>query len=343
MYFAERSRTTSGSADRLCKDYTHRSGRTSSGSPSRATALIPHPLVRPRRRRRTDALRRLVRETELAAGDLIAPVFVVHGRGGRARGGLDAGRAPALGGRPPGPRDRSHRRPGHTRRDPVRPARGQGRGRDRGLRRRRHRAAGAPAAPGAPSRSCCSSPTSASASTPATATAAIVRRRRRWTTTRRSSVLGRVAVSHAEAGADVVAPSGMMDGMVGAIRRGARRRRLRRSRHPDLRGEVRQRVLRPVPRRGRVGAPASATARQYQMDPANVREALREVALDEAEGADMRDGQAGAAPTSTSSRAVRERFDAAAGGLQRERRVRHGQGGGAAAAGSTSGGWCWRR
>ncbi len=42
-------------------------------------------------------------------------------------------------------------------------------------------------------------------------------------------LLGRVAVSHAEAGADIVAPSGMMDGMVGGHPRGAGRRRLRRT------------------------------------------------------------------------------------------------------------------
>src|SRR5687767_9654601 len=44
------------------------------------TLVTPTPIQRPRRRRRTEALRRLVREHELAPGDLIQPLFVVHGR-----------------------------------------------------------------------------------------------------------------------------------------------------------------------------------------------------------------------------------------------------------------------
>ena len=97
--------------------------------------------------------------------------------------------------------------------------------------------------------------------------------------------LGRIAVSHAEAGADVVAPSGMLDGMVGAIR-GA------------LDGEGFQGVAilsyavkyasafyGPF-REAAEGAPAFGDRRSHQMDPANAREALREVALDVEEGAD---------------------------------------------------------
>jgi porphobilinogen synthase len=98
-------------------------------------------------------------------------------------------------------------------------------------------------------------------------------------------VLGRIAVSHAEAGADVVAPSGMIDGMVGAIR-GA------------LDGEAHQVVAilsyavkyasafyGPF-REAAEGAPAFGDRRSHQMDPANAREALREAALDVEEGAD---------------------------------------------------------
>jgi delta-aminolevulinic acid dehydratase/porphobilinogen synthase len=59
----------------------------------------------------------------------------------------------------------------------------------------------------------------------------------------------RIALAQAEAGADVVAPSGMMDGQVAASR--ARRRRPRSGCHPGLRIQVRVRALRPLPGRGR--------------------------------------------------------------------------------------------
>ena len=98
-------------------------------------------------------------------------------------------------------------------------------------------------------------------------------------------LLARTAVSHAEAGADAVCPSDMMDGRVGAIR-GA------------LDGEG----FEPVPivsyaakyasafygpfREAAESAPSSGDRRGYQMDPGNVREALRECDLDVGEGAD---------------------------------------------------------
>ena len=64
-------------------------------------------------------------------------------------------------------------------------------------------------------------------------------------------LLARQAVVHARAGADMVAPSGMMDGMVGAIRARAGRGRLRAPADHELRRQVRQRFLRAVPRGGR--------------------------------------------------------------------------------------------
>ena len=67
-------------------------------------------------------------------------------------------------------------------------------------------------------------------------------------------LLARMAVSHARAGAHVVAPSDMMDGRVGAIRRRPRRPGFAEPAHPFLRGQVRLRVLRPVPRGGRLRA-----------------------------------------------------------------------------------------
>jgi porphobilinogen synthase len=99
-------------------------------------------------------------------------------------------------------------------------------------------------------------------------------------------ILGRIAVSHAAAGADVVAPSAMMDGQVGAIRAAL-----------DEAGFPQVAILAYAakyasafygPFRDAAGsAPAFGDRRTYQMDPPNAREALREVALDIQEGADM--------------------------------------------------------
>lgn len=104
-------------------------------------------------------------------------------------------------------------------------------------------------------------------------------------------VLAREAVAHARAGADIVAPSDMMDGRVGAIRAA-----LDAAGFPDLPilsyaakfagafyGPFRD-AAESAPREG-PGVPKDRKA--YQMDPANAREALREVALDVAEGADL--------------------------------------------------------
>ncbi len=99
-------------------------------------------------------------------------------------------------------------------------------------------------------------------------------------------VMGRVAVSHAEAGADVVAPSAMMDGQVRAIRSA-----LDGAGHTDvaiLSYAVKYASAFYGPFRDAAGsAPAFGDRRGYQMDPANAREALREAAQDEAEGADF--------------------------------------------------------
>jgi porphobilinogen synthase len=99
-------------------------------------------------------------------------------------------------------------------------------------------------------------------------------------------ILGQVAVTHAEAGADVVAPSGMMDGMVAAIR-GA----LDDAGHADraiLSYAVKYASAFYGPfREAADSTPAFGDRRQYQMDPSNVREGILEAALDEAEGADL--------------------------------------------------------
>lgn len=99
-------------------------------------------------------------------------------------------------------------------------------------------------------------------------------------------ILQRVAVSHAQAGADVVAPSGMMDGMVKAIRTGL-----------DTNGYTGVSILSysvkyassfygPF-REAAQSTPVFGDRRTHQMNPANAREALREAHLDVEEGADM--------------------------------------------------------
>ena len=98
-------------------------------------------------------------------------------------------------------------------------------------------------------------------------------------------VLGRIAVSHAEAGADVVAPSGMIDGMVGAIRGGLDAEGLHGVAILSYAVKYASAFYGPF-REAAEGAPSFGDRRSHQMDPGNAREALREVALDVEEGAD---------------------------------------------------------
>jgi porphobilinogen synthase len=99
-------------------------------------------------------------------------------------------------------------------------------------------------------------------------------------------VLGKVAVSHAKCGADIVAPSGMMDGMVGAIRNALDETDFENL--PILSYAVKYASSFYGPFRDAAeGAPKFGDRKSHQMDPANVREALREAALDVEEGADM--------------------------------------------------------
>jgi len=99
-------------------------------------------------------------------------------------------------------------------------------------------------------------------------------------------LLDRIAVSHAEAGADMVAPSGMMDGMVGAIRDGLDREGYGNLPIMSYAAKYESAFYGPF-RDAADGAPAFGDRRHYQMDPANAREARREVALDVEEGADV--------------------------------------------------------
>jgi porphobilinogen synthase len=99
-------------------------------------------------------------------------------------------------------------------------------------------------------------------------------------------LLARTAVSHARAGADVVAPSDMMDGRVGAIRAALDEEGF--SQTPIMAYSAKFASAFYGPFREAAGsAPAFGDRRSYQMDPANSREAVREALLDVEEGADM--------------------------------------------------------
>ncbi len=242
------------------------------------------PANRPRRRRRTGAIRQLVREHELAPSDLIQPLFVVHGRAVEREiasmpdvfqlsvdASLDrevdrlrsAGiQAVLLFGIPASKDELGSEN--YDENGIVQQA----------LRRLRERHADLLLI----SDLCCCEYTSHGH-------CGVVRN---GTVDNDATleILGRAAVSHAAAGADIIAPSGMMDGMVAAIR-GAL----------DGAGYTDQAILSYAVkyasafygpfREAAQSAPAFGDRRQYQMDPANVREAVLEAALDEAEGADL--------------------------------------------------------
>jgi len=98
--------------------------------------------------------------------------------------------------------------------------------------------------------------------------------------------LVRAAVSHAAAGADLVAPSDMMDGRVGAIRRALDERGFENTAIMAYAAKYCSAFYGPF-RDAAASAPQFGDRRSHQMDPANAAEALREVELDIAEGADI--------------------------------------------------------
>jgi porphobilinogen synthase len=116
-------------------------------------------------------------------------------------------------------------------------------------------------------------------------------------------LLARTAVSHVEAGADAVCPSDMMDGRVAAIRA-----ELPETPIVAYSAKYASAFYGPF-REAAESAPAFGDRRGYQMDPGNVREALRECELDLAEGADVLMIKP-ALPCLDVIRAARERFDA---------------------------------
>ena len=138
-------------------------------------------------------------------------------------------------------------------------------------------------------------------------------------------LLNRAALAQAEAGADIVAPSDMLDGRVQAIRTAL-----------DDRGLVDTAILAYAAkyasafygpfREAADSAPQFGDRRGYQMDPPNGREAVREVGLDLAEGADMVMVKPALAVSRRRARGQDDLPRRAAGGLQRQRRVRDDQG-----------------
>jgi porphobilinogen synthase len=120
-------------------------------------------------------------------------------------------------------------------------------------------------------------------------------------------LLARSAVSHVEAGADVVAPSDMMDGRVAALRAALDEAGFVETAIISYAAKYASAFYGPF-REAAESAPSFGDRRGYQMDPANVREALRECELDVAEGADVLMVKP-ALPNLDVLRAVRERFD----------------------------------
>jgi porphobilinogen synthase len=120
-------------------------------------------------------------------------------------------------------------------------------------------------------------------------------------------LLARTAVSHAEAGADVVAPSDMMDGRVAALRAALDEAGIAETPIVSYAAKYASAFYGPF-REAAESTPSFGDRRGYQMDPANVREALRECEQDVAEGADVLIVKP-ALPNLDVIRAVRERFD----------------------------------
>ena len=120
-------------------------------------------------------------------------------------------------------------------------------------------------------------------------------------------LLARTALSHVEAGADAVCPSDMMDGRVGAIRSALDDAGREQTPIVSYAAKYASAFYGPF-REAAESAPAFGDRRGYQMDPANVREALRECELDVREGADALIVKP-ALPNLDVIRAVRERFD----------------------------------
>jgi porphobilinogen synthase len=246
-------------------------------------AAVDPPLHRPRRLRRSDAIRRLVRETRLAPADFVYPLFVVHGRSvrreiasmpGQLQLSIDqlaeeAESIAALGipavilfGLP-------------ETKDPI----GRENFASDGIVQQAIRALKAAVPELAVITDVCLCEYTDHGHCGLVEDGRVLN-------DETLDILGRVAVSHAEAGADIVAPSGMMDGMVAAIRA-----ELDEAGHEEVAilsygAKYASHFYGPF-REAADSPPQFGDRRGYQMDPANAREALKELALDVDEGADM--------------------------------------------------------
>ena len=244
---------------------------------------MPHPIFRPRRLREKSLLRTMVRETTLAVDDLVYPLFVVHGRGVR---------------------------------EPIAPMPGQYRLSVDELVKECKDAAGM----GIPAVLLFGLPEEKDPrGSEAYAEDGIIQQAVRAVkdtvpdllvitdvclceytshghcgvvedgTVRNDptlDLLSRTAVSHAEAGADIIAPSDMMDGRVGAIREALDEASYAET--PIMAYSVKYASVFYGPfREAADSTPQFGDRRSYQMDPANSQEAMREIALDLDEGADI--------------------------------------------------------
>jgi porphobilinogen synthase len=124
-------------------------------------------------------------------------------------------------------------------------------------------------------------------------------------------ILAQQALSHARAGADIIAPSDMMDGRVAAIRKKLDQHNFENISILAYAAKYCSGFYGPF-REAAQSAPQHGDRRSYQMDPANAREALKEVALDIEEGADMVMVKP-ALPYLDIVRMVRDRFDVPVG------------------------------
>jgi porphobilinogen synthase len=241
------------------------------------------PIHRPRRLRRTDALRRMVRETELRPSDFIYPLFVVEGRGVRrpvpSMPGIDnlsvdlaveeAKRARAVG----IPSVILFGIPGHK--DP----RGTGAWAEDGIVQKALRGLkdSVPDLQLVADVCLCEYTDHGHCG---------VVHGGEVDNDQSLPLLARMAVSCASAGADIVAPSDMMDGRVAAIRTALDGAGLSRTPILSYAAKYASGFYGPF-REAAQSAPQFGDRRGYQMDPGNVREALKEVALDLEEGADL--------------------------------------------------------
>ena len=249
-----------------------------------AGADLPLPTDRPRRLRRTPALRALVRETRLDPAMLVAPLFVRCGRAlrepipslpGVARLSVDEAllEASALADLGVGgvilfglPDEKDPE--GSAAWDAEAPV-------QRALREIRDRDLGIAAI----ADTCLCEYTDHGHCGPLTPTGTV-------DNDAALAALARTAVSQAEAGADLVAPSAMMDGQVAAIRAALDAAGFHDTAIMAYASKTASAFYGPF-RDAAGSAPAFGDRRAYQMDPANGREAVREMALDVAEGADI--------------------------------------------------------